>query len=374
MELHHLPIFYTYVVWAGASALFVVHVILVLQDNGTDQPFTPSNTAFLFVIDMLWTIGFGVFAPLDYLDQTAETVHSFDILSVDRWRWRARFLLLGIVSPLIVGGFSATIVLISSVELKAREQGAMVIWLTTLGVSLLTGGLAAFSKRELLAVRAQLGAATRVKLDTGLRIQHFVLIASAFVVILSTCFAAIESARNTTGAAFTLVLLPLMAFTQCYTVSVRLKNAQRQFFAAGLSTTVERSKRGRIPTGGKSAAILDLSVLSTAIENRNAQIQAQAHAPKPTVPVARAGVSLALLRQLAAEHGIDSSSSMTMYSFCERHIKPHTKNIGGKGSGAFVELVSGGGSTDGLARSWCGQPSHMLSYRSGPTRTHTLLS
>jgi hypothetical protein len=49
-----------------------------------------------------------------------------------------------------------------------------------------------------------------------------------------------------------------------------------------------------------------------------------------------------------------------MYDLCDRFIKPATADIGGKGSGAFVELIQDG--MDCQGRPWCGKPTHMVSY------------
>jgi hypothetical protein len=348
MKLHMLPLFYCYAACGAANVLFMAHIIIMCIIGQVDKPFTATATASLFLTCMLWGIGVGVFAPLNFLDQTAETAHSFDIHAVDRWQWRARFMFAPLALLGIVVGFSAAIVLLCSAELEKREQGAVVVWLVTMVIQLILGGTAAFSKRQLLDIRGKLGAATAAKLDTDLRVSHSIMMTSGLKAIVCTCFAAIEPARHITGAALLFFYLPFVIVHQCHMASTR--------WISKSAPTLDLSK---------SAPTLDLTLLSTAIANRSQQIREQANSPKPKVPVAQAGVSLALLRQVAAEHGIDGSNDLTMDELCNRHIKPRTKDIGGKGSGAFVELLSGGSSTDGLGRAWCGRPSYMLSYSWG---------
>jgi hypothetical protein len=70
------------------------------------------------------------------------------------------------------------------------------------------------------------------------------------------------------------------------------------------------------------------------------------------------GVGLAFLELLVRENSVDAT--MTANDVVNAHVKPHTKEIGGDGSGAFVELIGDG--KDGSGQRWCDTPTHMLSY------------
>jgi hypothetical protein len=70
------------------------------------------------------------------------------------------------------------------------------------------------------------------------------------------------------------------------------------------------------------------------------------------------GVSLAFLETFFQENSI--GDTMTANDAVAAHVKPHTKEIGLNGTGAYVELIGDGVDSDG--RRWCGTPTHMFSY------------
>jgi hypothetical protein len=70
------------------------------------------------------------------------------------------------------------------------------------------------------------------------------------------------------------------------------------------------------------------------------------------------GVSLAFLEAYYYQNKIAVSSVCN--DVVNAHVKPHTKEIGTRGSGAYVELIQDG--VDAKGRSWCKTPTHMLSY------------
>jgi hypothetical protein len=70
------------------------------------------------------------------------------------------------------------------------------------------------------------------------------------------------------------------------------------------------------------------------------------------------GVSVAFLELFIRESHVDAT--MTANDVVNAHVKPHTKEIGHGGSGAFVELIGDG--KDSSGRRWCDTPTHMLSY------------
>ena len=65
--------------------------------------------------------------------------------------------------------------------------------------------------------------------------------------------------------------------------------------------------------------------------------------------VLESGVSLAFLELFVRENGVDAT--MTANDVVNAHVKPHTKEIGRDGSGAFVELIGNGKDENG--RRWC---------------------
>jgi hypothetical protein len=69
-------------------------------------------------------------------------------------------------------------------------------------------------------------------------------------------------------------------------------------------------------------------------------------------------VSLAFLELFVRENSVDATK--TANDVVNAHVKPHTKEIGRGGSGAFVELIGDG--KDGSGQRWCNTPTHMLSY------------
>jgi hypothetical protein len=70
------------------------------------------------------------------------------------------------------------------------------------------------------------------------------------------------------------------------------------------------------------------------------------------------GVSLAFIETFFQENSI--GDTMTANDAVAEHVKPHTKEIGLNGTGAYVELIGDGVDSDG--RRWCGTPTHMFSY------------
>jgi hypothetical protein len=345
LEQHGHPLFCCYMTWMIANVFTCVAPITVLAQPGRDlQTFSPSITFCLVMSHMCWSIGFGVFAPLNYLDQCAETVHSFNLREADRWKWRARFIFAPLCFGYIVIGFTTSALMLSSSEVATRKQGALAIWLVIAGVMCFMAAVAAFAKRELKAVRARLGAATAVKLDTDLRVQKVCFVMSVFMCLLCVVLAAAEEARSVTGAVIVLFVMPLLCTIHCCIASARLQAAQQELAhiaksikPPGSCTPVSGSGGGGGEGGGgrkgaksKGKGKIGISHLShltpspprvkalsaTIVERASEISRLPAGVQKRTVPVAEAGVSLALLRLLASENRI--RRGVTMREVCDR--------------------------------------------------------
>jgi hypothetical protein len=74
--------------------------------------------------------------------------------------------------------------------------------------------------------------------------------------------------------------------------------------------------------------------------------------------VVDSGVSLSFLEAFLDQNSIDASWACD--AVVNAHVKPHTKEIGNRGSGAYVELIQGSKDSDGHYLSKT--PTHMLSY------------
>jgi hypothetical protein len=100
-------------------------------------------------------------------------------------------------------------------------------------------------------------------------------------------------------------------------------------------------------------------IASTIVATKQALLsQKQVRREASASLVLHSGVSLAFLELFLREHSIDAS--MTANDVVNKHVKPHTKEIGLEGSGAYVELLGEG--ADGHGKRWCSTPTHMLSY------------
>jgi hypothetical protein len=100
-------------------------------------------------------------------------------------------------------------------------------------------------------------------------------------------------------------------------------------------------------------------IASTIVATKQALLsQKQVRREASASLVLHSGVSLAFLELFLREHSIDAA--MTANDVVKKHVKPHTKEIGLEGSGAYVELL--GESADDHGKRWCSTPTHMLSY------------
>jgi hypothetical protein len=102
------------------------------------------------------------------------------------------------------------------------------------------------------------------------------------------------------------------------------------------------------------------STIASAVAATKQALQSQKQVRREATAslVLDSGVSLAFLELFLHEHTIHAA--MTANDVVNKHVKPHTKEIGSEGSGANVELIGDGVDSEG--RRWCGTPTHMLSY------------
>jgi hypothetical protein len=113
-------------------------------------------------------------------------------------------------------------------------------------------------------------------------------------------------------------------------------------------------RKNRIAASERTSAVADTVAATKLALLRNEQ---QRRDPSASL-VLGSGVSLAFLEQFVRESGVDAT--MTANDVVNAHVKPHTKEVGQDGSGAFVGLIGDGKDDNG--QRWCDTPTHMLSY------------
>ena len=112
-------------------------------------------------------------------------------------------------------------------------------------------------------------------------------------------------------------------------------------------------------TNGRTTSERTNTITATVAATKQALLSNEQQRRDPDASlVLGSGVSLAFLELFVRENGVDAT--MTANDVVNAHVKPHTKDIGRGGSGAFVELISDG--KDDSGQWWCATPTHMLSY------------
>jgi hypothetical protein len=140
------------------------------------------------------------------------------------------------------------------------------------------------------------------------------------------------------------IILPLYELQQLHKRNA-LKQQQRQIIPFDATTNDYKA-----PTSIIASTIVGTK--QTLLSQKQVRREASASL------VLHSGVSLAFMELFLREHNIDAT--MTANDVVNKHVKPHTKEIGLEGSGAYVELLGEGADDNG--KRWCATPTHMLSY------------
>jgi hypothetical protein len=146
------------------------------------------------------------------------------------------------------------------------------------------------------------------------------------------------------NGSMTLIMLPLYELQQ-----LRKRNALKQ----------QQRQINPLDAAANDDNPLTSIIASTIVATKQALLsKKQVRREASASLVLHSGVSLAFLELFVREHSIDTT--MTANDVVNKHVKPHTKEIGLEGSGAYVELLGEG--ADGHGKRWCATPTHMLSY------------
>jgi hypothetical protein len=264
-----------------------------------------------------WTVAFGVFALLNYLEQAAETIHVFDVAKSDSWTWRARFIFAPPMFVYLAAGFSLATFWLVADDLAMREVGAKLLWGLLLFLALIAIAVVTLAKKGLKAAQAEAGAAVAEQLETDVKVQSLLLVAIMLVCFPPIlCMLAVESARHATGTVFLLGFVPLFSLLLGLTAKKRNKKAMLD---------MEEQEMPDGPSHTKIHAVSKTTIGETAAAAEEA-IKLSV-GPKIDIPVRQAGVSLAFLQQFYCNNNIryahcTYTTTLTVYTLCLPHTIP----------------------------------------------------
>jgi hypothetical protein len=281
-------------------------------------------------------------------NQTASLMFALDPHKGRIWKQRIHRMVLGLGAT-TVGCFALAPVLLNSANIGSQHQGAALSLLGILFVMVFIIGHMTFVKREQKALQLKMGQRGAEQLATDLKIAKLVLIAFPVLLGPMLVFAVVPRLRGMAGNFFLFFLVPF-AFTPFVLAgAIRAKRLRRQMAATSASLQIVPINVG--PAAG------DQNSIASTIKKVSGRQHRQSRQPRPKITVRESGVTLRFLEQFYAENEIPESASAN--DVVSKHVKPHTNDIEGQGSGPFVELIQTG-ETNGVK--WCGVPTHMVSY------------
>jgi hypothetical protein len=288
-------------------------------------------------------LGLIVNAIEDKAGQTVSLLFALDPLKGSIWKYRLRCATLGL-SATIVGCFMLVSMMLNSAIVETRHRGAALLNSACVFLIICTIGISMLASREQQAIQLKMGQRSAGQLAASLKTMKYLVIFCLFVLAPLLVFAFTPRLREMIGLFQLFFLAPFVALGSSIITAVKV-NKYRSLMAAA-STNLQI-----IPVNACPAVEDQHSIASTVMQSAHSKL------PRSKTTVRESGVTLRFLEQFYAENQI--SEGATANDVVNLHVKPHTKDIGGQGSGPFVELIQTG-ETNGVR--WCGVPTHMVSY------------
>jgi hypothetical protein len=342
LSLHEKPLFAVYCFHLCISALYSSLYVAVVAQAGI-QPFSSALVWCLGVGSLCQSIYMSIVALEESVGNTLALMFVLDPNMVAVWKQRIFKFAIGL-RVAFVGCHAMMIAWWSSSDEGSRHKGAMLFAWGWFAIILAFFYVSVLVQRRQHALQAKMGQRSVEEMKTGLRVRKinssmFPCFSFAFPVI-----AILPQARELLGTILLLGVFPFLTAGLTLGTFARCKKLRLQMAAT--------SSRQIVPLNVRPATDSEQTIAAAV-----AQAVAQSKPHRPSVTVRESGVTLRFLEQFFAENQI--SEDATANDVVTQHVKPHTKDIGGHGSGPFVGLVQSG-ETSGVR--WCGVPTHMVSY------------
>jgi hypothetical protein len=342
LSLYEKPLFAVYCVHLCTFSLWSSLYVAVVAQAGI-QPFSSAIVWCCGAGSLCMSIVMSIMAMDHSVGNTLALIFVLDPNTGAVWKQRIHKIAIGLRVTL-VGCHVMMIAWWSSSDEGTRHKGAVLFaggWLVFI-VALVN--ILKLVRRQQHALQAKMGQRSVEEMKTGLRVQKVNISTLALLVTIFPVIGIVPRARELLGTIMLLGIFPFLSVGLSLGSSVRCKKLRLQMAAT--------SSRQIVPLNVRPATDSEHTIAAAV-----AQAAAQSKLHRPKVTVRQSGVTLRFLEQFFAENTI--SEDATANDIVTQHVKPHTKGIGGHGSGPFVELIQSG-ETSGVP--WCGVPTHMVSY------------
>jgi hypothetical protein len=341
LHLHRTQNFLSYIFMVCVWILWIPQMLPFVLQAGL-QPYSPGRVWCFGVAHMC--VSLGIVSVTDHKTrQTVSLMFALDPHKGSLWKYRLRCATLGL-SAMIVGCFTLVPMMLNSSVSETRHRGAALLLLAMTFIMTCNIGITMLVRREQKAIELKMGQRSAGQLASGLKSMKITVIAISVLLGPNLVIAFTPRLREMAGLLYLFFLLPVSALLFTMVAAAKAKKCRSRMAAASTNLQI-------IPVNVCPAVEDQHSIASTVIQSAHSEL------PRSKITVRESGVTLRFLEQFYAENQI--SEGATANDVVNQHVKPHTKDIGGQGSGPFVELIQTG-ETNGVR--WCGVPTHMVSY------------
>jgi hypothetical protein len=342
LSLHEKPLFRGYSLLICGFALLSSTFIAVVAQAGI-QPFS-SAIVWCFGAGMLCLfVAISMMTVDEHVGNTLSLILVLDPNTGAAWKQRIKRFAIGLHVAL-VGCMALSSAWWNASDKGTRHKGTALFTGVCVVFILAMMSLTMLVQRRQYEMQAKMGQRSAQEMETSLKVQKLTTLGLLLSLGPLLAIGVVPQSRELLGTVWLLGLLPFLLGLMCVAATVRCKKLRLQ-----MATT---SSKQIIPLNVRPAA--DSQDTITAAVTHTA---AQSKLHRPKVTVRESGLTLRFLEQFFTENKI--SEDATANDIVNQYVKPHTKDIGGHGSGPFVGLLQNG-ETNGVR--WCGVPTHMVSY------------